>query len=481
MTAGESAGAEVRSRCAGLDSFEQTKARLVAKSKSFETSLGPRVVAHRRSASLSAAALDWIGSITTKPLALALLWAVALVYFGLILSALPGHVNQWDFSHYYASALALRQGHNPYFTDLAPIGRKLNLHLGEIAAGTYPPTFLLCFEPLTLLGPAIAYWVWIAITLVALAAALVLLFGQSSGLKTDTALTAAALALIFVPLEVHFHYAQCQILILLMLVGMARLMERGYAMPAGVVLAGATLLRAFPIMVIGYLAVRRRWRELLFTVCALIAGGLLTLMLFGVHWSFDFVYAVRFVTSPTWLEAHQNVALDAFIMRQFQALGGTQTLSTEIARLVVTWAARLAILGLTIGATITSKSDQGDSDWRCLALWITAMILLSPTAWTHYLVILLFPYAVMVTSASHGRGSSRAAAMMIISYVLIDSLLIFVFIEHLHIAVPARFRPPNGSAFLAATGACGFLSLVSAWLACYWLAVDERTPRTQPI
>jgi hypothetical protein len=448
---------------------------------------------HSGQPSALAASLEWLGSIAPRPVVLVLLWAVALAHVASILAALPGRTRELDFSHYYASTWALRQGHNPYATDLAPIARKFNLHLAQInpkleklfhtraiTQGSYPPTFLLCFEPLTLLRPSTAYWVWTGITLAALAAALFLMLGPSSGLKTTTALATAALALIFWPLGEHFYYAQSQILILLLLVGMARLMERGHAAWAGLALAAAVLLRGFPIFITGYLAVRRRWRELLYTACALAAGGLLTLLLVGIHSSFDFVLGVRYVVSPMWLELPSNVALAAFILRQFRSFGGPPTLSVEITRQAVTWIARFAVLGLTIRATMASKPDQADSDWRGLSLRIVAMILLAPTAWVHYLVILLFPYAAIVASASRGRASSRAAAMIILSYVLTSARWVLIIIDHFHFAAHALFRQ-DGSLFFAVVGLCAFLSLLSAWLGCYWWAVDDAAMRTGPI
>ena len=446
-----------------------------------------------RSPSTLAGSLEWVGTIATSPVALVLLWAMALAHFASILAALPGHARELDFSHYYVSAWALRQGHDPYSTNLAPIGRKLDLrlafsnpkfakldHLGAITQGCYPPTFLLCFELLTLLRPATAYWVWDGITIAALAAALFLLLGPPSGLKAKTALAALALALIFWPLGVHFYWAQSQILILLLLIGMARLMKRRHAAWAGLSLAAAVRLRGFPIFIIGYLAVRRRWRELLYTASALAAGGLLTLVLVGVHSSFDFVRGVRYVTSPMWLETSDNVALASFILRLFRSFGGPPTLSVEIARQAVTWLARLMILGLTIQATVVSKPDQADDDWRGLSLWLAAMILLSPTAWTHYLVILLFPYAAMVASASHGRASSRAAAMIILSYVLTSARWVLIIIDHFHLGAHALFRQDDWL-FFAVIGQCAFMSLLSAWLGCYWWTVDGAAVRTRKI
>jgi hypothetical protein len=210
----------------------------------------------------------------------------------------------------------------------------------------------------------------------------------------------------------------------------------------------------------------------------LAAGGLLTLVLVGVHTSLDFVRAVDYVTRPRWLIQKENVALSAFIMRLFRAFGATPTPSMEIARQAVTSAARLDILGLTIQATVKSRPNQVHDDSAALSVWFPAMILLSPTAWVHYLVILLFPYAAMLESASRGHASTRASPMMILSYVLINSRLLFVIITQLHVGAIAPFRPYTSFLLLDVSGACAFLSL-SAWLACYWWAIDEKRPTAE--
>jgi len=87
-------------------------------------------------------------ALTESPTIVAL-WVGAILHAVLIFGQLRGRVTRWDFSHYYLSALAMRAGVNPYTTDLRPLGRALAIE--GIDHATYPPAFLLCFEPLTLM------------------------------------------------------------------------------------------------------------------------------------------------------------------------------------------------------------------------------------------------------------------------------------------------------------------------------------------
>src|SRR5258708_411208 len=116
--------------------------------------------------------------------------AQAIGYF----PTLRERVNKWDFSHYYLSALILREGGNPYVTDLGQRGAQLGMNVDEINRASYPPTFLLCFEPLTLLSPGTAYWVWFAVNLLLLVATYVVLLGIENHFSLSGAVSMIALS-----------------------------------------------------------------------------------------------------------------------------------------------------------------------------------------------------------------------------------------------------------------------------------------------
>lgn len=95
--------------------------------------------------------------ILSRPLTVAMLWLGASFISFAIMIELPARSHDIDFSHYYASAFALRNGLDPYAADLAPIAHRFGLDIADIRRATYPRTFVLCFEPFTLLPPGAAY------------------------------------------------------------------------------------------------------------------------------------------------------------------------------------------------------------------------------------------------------------------------------------------------------------------------------------
>src|SRR5215469_10062736 len=188
--------------------------------------------------------LRGLGSALSKPwIAFVVLGAASLkiasLYYGLYL-----HFTPEDFSVYYASGFLLRHAVNPYLADLATTAHQLGLETGYISQATDPPTFLLMFEPLTLMPVHQAYWVWQAINLAAFVGALILLFAPKfSQLPRHLAMTLSGLAMVYAPVGNNFAIAQTKILVLLLLVAMYRCMERKLDGWAGLSLAVAGLMR----------------------------------------------------------------------------------------------------------------------------------------------------------------------------------------------------------------------------------------------
>ena len=308
------------------------------------------------------------------------LWAAVAIDVLMLLHALPGRATKWDYSIYYSSALAMREGMNPYTADLTPLAHSLGLELGKINHATDPPTFVMCFVPLTLLTPSAGFYVWSAINALAFVFALVLLFRWTSGLSRDTALAIAAVTILFPPIVDHLAWGQNKMLVLLMFVLMLHWMERGKDAAAGLILALATLLRAFPFLLIGYLILMKRWRAVAYTMVGLAVGGLITLALAGVASTLSFVLAPGYLTER-WREAlPSNIALGPSVLRMFWYFFGVHLgITLEWAQKATALAVELALLGLTVKATL-ARPSRDDPDGRLFVLWIMTAILISPTS-----------------------------------------------------------------------------------------------------
>jgi hypothetical protein len=99
---------------------------------------------------------------------------------------------------------------------------------------------------------------------------------------------------------------------------------------AGLVLRIATLMRGFPLLMIGYLLLRRRWRLSAYSLMGITFSGLLTISILGLSQTLSFCNGLRFVTRSRFLAPAINISLGAFVSRiywyAFGAHGGPLTM-----------------------------------------------------------------------------------------------------------------------------------------------------------
>jgi hypothetical protein len=375
----------------------------------------------------------------TRPSILVFLCIGALMHLGVDVAQAAARTRLWDFSHYYVAALAMRDGLNPYAVDLHPLGRHLGLD--GIARATDTPFFLLCFEPLTLLRPAAAYWSWFAINAASLVLAMILILREAPRLDRRQTISLCAIILLYPPLSNHIFFAQTQIVVLLLLVVAMRSMESGRDRSAGLALAVAGLLKAFPLVIASYFIVQRRWRALGWTLAGVITGAAATVIAFGVQRNVSFVAGTYLTRSAGFLARPANVALGSFVSRWFWYASGAVTMTAWLnwTRTLTVIAAELSVLGLTVFATLPLVSSAQDDSLkyshgrsaeksghsadrlsRQFALWVTAAIMLSPTAWIHYLVLLILPFMLIAAAGWNGTASPRAVWLLVASYAAIS-------------------------------------------------------------
>ncbi len=344
----------------------------------------------------------------SRPAVAATLLVLALTYMAYVLVGLESRVGQWDFSFYYVWSLAARRGLDPYSVRLAQLAATLHLSAGDLQLGPrnppghgcesyggligpygwynrQSPTFLLLFEPFTLMRPASAYWAWIGLNVALLGIALVMLLSE---LPWAYAVSMAALALFYHPIRVHFFVAQLQIVILLLLACTLRSLKFRREAITGASVAMATLIKLFPVLLAGYLTVARRWKALSWLGVFLALGSLLTLSISGQQLFFGFL---------GWAWNASRAPRPDVYFTHARSLSGAILASAA----VVTWL---------------------DKNHASFGLCIAAIILVMPPVAcglgvVDYMPLLLIPYSQLASAGYTGRAPLTATVLGIASYL----------------------------------------------------------------
>src|SRR5580658_10735601 len=413
-----------------------------------------------------------IATTMRRPAIVAVVWICALLVLTGTLTKMPGQWHRRDFSNYYESAWALRHGIDPYSTNLTPIGIQLGLETGGLLHASETPPFLLSFEPLTRLPPRTAFWTWTAINFSALAIAMYLLLAHRRGLSGSTAWLLAGLILMWAPVNLNFYWGQSQLIVLALIAAAMRAMERYRDGTAGLLIATAALLRAYPLLLVGYFLMRRKWRAVAFATAGVAAGGLVTVAVLGLAQTLSFVHGALWVTDYSVVQRVDDLALGPFVSRMFWAVTATAPgSSTDWVRRAAIAVADIAVLGLTVHATLAEPNLRTrDPDWRVYSLWIATAIMLTPVGWHHYLVLLTIPFVQIVVSTAAGGSNSRAVWMAALCYMLIAvSNRVF---NRLLTPPPTVFQLifPWMARALEETS---FIALLTGFIATYWFATDR--------
>lgn len=395
----------------------------------------------------------------TTPRVLAILWVAVALNSAALFVKLPGKHKTIDFSLYYTAATALRAGVSPYTGDLAPFARRLGLNIGDQIHLPYTPPFLLAFEALTLLSPETAYLLWLALNLAALGASMFFLLA----LPKRAALLLAALMLLYPPLTDELLFAQSQLLVLLLLCLMFHCLDTDRDAAAGLAVGVAGALRVYPLVMLGYLVLKQRWRAAVFSVLTAAALGATAIAVLGWPACAGFSRGAHYALGYRFLSLPTNISLNGFVSRFFWNLGGPDlSPSLDFARHLAVWLAELGLLIFSARATLSSSGA------RAFPLWIATAIMISPTAWFHYLVLLFVLFNQLATAAQDRTCSMRtihAAALSYGSAFVVNDIMLGLTIRY--------------SLFYRWFGQFYFLSAFLAYLSAYWLATDRRNVACQ--
>lgn len=290
-----------------------------------------------------------------------------------------------DFVLYYVWSWVLRKHLSPYSAaSMQFAARSLGV---AVVPSNYPPLFLLLFEPLTLLNVGIAFWVWHGINLILLVVSLFGLLAKVN--RREDRLYAIGLALLYGPLCVNLFWGQSQIILLFLLVMSLLCSRRGFDYMCGATLILAGLLKLYPLFVLGYFLVLRRWRVLMSSIIVAFGLACLSIALFGAGVNLQFLSAIR--AGDLGINSSPSISLLAIVTKAFWLLTGSHVLSAgmELARVGTISAVMIAVVTMTVRATACAAGTRNEE--TVYGLWVAAAVLLSPIGWVHHMALLLIP------------------------------------------------------------------------------------------
>ncbi|WP_417393126.1 glycosyltransferase family 87 protein [Gimesia sp.] len=340
------------------------------------------------------------------PLARKILWVIlfliALVVFapGYMAALRPADGQVFDFFKEWA-AVRNRLSEMPVYAD-QELALQKHLNLKRTDSGgffdrynTHPPSANLITVPFAWLSYQDAHLAWsltslgmLALAIYWIVQALHIQMTFWSGLALLTLLLACD------PLQQSLIQGQPNLLLALLVVAAWKTGRSGNSLLAGACLGLATAVKIYPAYLFLYFLIRRDVRALLGGALAFAIISLITVALFGSNAYHDYLTVVL----PSLADITNNwgnASLLAFWERLFDQPTDTITpvVNSPLLLKLTVWSSWLALTALVTFAVWKTRfakfSDQS------FAITVVAMLLMTPTTWHHYFIILLVPVGIL--------------------------------------------------------------------------------------
>jgi len=337
------------------------------------------------------------------------------------------------------------------------------------------------FTPLLSVGDQASAWAFLAVGLVAVVAAAALLIRQFCSGRWAAVLV-AVLFLVNGPLANSLREGNLTHIILFLLVLGISLWRSGREFPAGLVFGACAVLKP-PLLLLGlFFVVIGRWRVVAGGASAVIAAAGLSLAVHGIDVNVDW-YRNSIAPYLGWVvPAFNNQSLDGFLIRFWTGerylFDWRPFVPTDLHKVIRSILVPLAYGGVFWTIWRTTRRGEGaserDGPARAELLGFCATLTLaittSPVAWTHYYLLLLIPFAMVIGDASRYARDRLSFGLMVAAMVLAS--------------LPVVVLPINPGL----TAAIVARSVLSAWffagllcLAALVIALWRDRPATDPL
>jgi alpha-1,2-mannosyltransferase len=315
-----------------------------------------------------------------------------------------------DFAIDYGSALALRNGDDPYVPIKELVSRYLHappdvVEENVLPGGNWHPPFkIVTTIPLTFLPYRAAGVVWLLLCAACVVGAMVLL-GRELGWRVRTSMVAGLSTLAIPVVQIDLSAGNVNGPLLLLLVATWRLVRRGTELRAGAALGTAAAVKLFPAFVgLPLLAAGRRRAVIMgaaVTVVLTAAGVLIA----GASSGGDHLDALRSEGFSYWISSPANLSFWGLSTRWLGSNGWVDGAALDG---LGTGIALVAAGAFALMAYRPQARASGDPFWAAIPL----MLLAWPIVWNHYLVLAI-PWVVLALRAALSSGPPPIALTIV--------------------------------------------------------------------
>ena len=375
-----------------------------------------------------------------------------------------------DLQQDYIAAQRMRHNDDLYrpFTaqEIASLGVREELGVG-MRENAHPPPAVALFLPLTWLPYPIVTFGW-TLASVGLLWLVTIRLIQALALPVDGLWRWLGLCLLvsWYPVWQHLHVGQWTIPLFALIVAAWLCLRTGRDGWAGVLIGLAILLKIYPVLLLGYPLLARRWRAILAAGAVCLVVVLLQTLIYPEHWPRYLSYGAPH-NAAVWVPNSRNASLISLGYRLF-------TGSNEVRpALPLPWAEPL-MRGLVSAAVLGSFAwlvwrlrRQPDLD-GAVSLAICLMVLLSPISWDHAFIFLLLPLGyVWQQTRAHSGPWRRAPAVLAATALLLSLVPMELIFADLKRAYLPELMPPWVGLLIPSTAGmtCVYLAV---WLTVRW-------------
>jgi len=295
-----------------------------------------------------------------------------------------------DLSQYYFGAKSM----NPYLNGII-----------------YPPFSILIFSLLTYFPFVWIEKVWTILSSVSLFASVYLIF-RLYNKKIFSILGFVALGLVCLSFPVKFTLGMGQInnFILLIFVSALYFLNKERNHLASFFLSLSLAIKLFPVYLLIYFFLAKKWKIILLLVIFLISLSLIAMVFVGLKINLYFYENFLPTLLSGWKTDYYNQSLTGFIGRSF--------LQNIFSQIIIGFTSLIFIFVsiLTVFKSLKNKALMN----MCFGLLITLNVVVNNFSWQHHFVFLIFPFLVTLFYILNLKKSLKPILIIFISYVLIS-------------------------------------------------------------